>query len=497
MNREYLSAAASAFLLFLPLGAVAQTAALAAAPLTLAQVAARVLENDPVVRISRAASETARTQYELKLDEAKPRFVLGLTPFSLDQRQIFDFASMGYAEARTISAAGGLTLNQALPTAGTLAAGVKSAFRAVDTDGSLEYELVPSLSASFRQPLWAGGQFLPTNAAAAVKRSASLAAEQASLDDRVRRNQAVRNAVDLAGRVMVLRATLDTQTQGLETALRRAESALLRRRGGTVTVDAALELELAAESLRISREDTRLALRDAERRLAGALGLPEAPLLSDLLPVLPAKPVPGPRRSPDEARAALALEKAAADSASRGLVDSSAFGASFSLEPRYPDARSNPADLGTLFSDYFDGAAGTGFDFNLTLTLDVPLSVKEARFLRVRTDALAAETAAANLQLAERDALERSAALEDRRDFLVDRIEIQRRIADLSRRKWERFRDLAAAGTASADDADSARTDWDRASSDVLLTGLDLILVELDIRALRGEDLAGVLEELR
>lgn len=129
----------------------------------------------------------------------------------------------------------------------------------------------------------------------------------------------------------------------------------------------------------------------------------------------------------------------------------------------------------------------------MTLTLDVPLGVREARALRARADSLAAQTAEANLQAAERAALERSAALEERRTYLADRAGIQKRIADLSRRKWERLRDLAAAGTVPADDVEAAKADWDRAVSDVLRTEVDRILAELDIRALRGEDMASAL----
>ncbi len=506
MKPSFLRAAGAAVLLvLLPLGTRAQPAAGGTAgngaagngaALSLAQVAARALENDPAVAASRAAAETARVQYELKLDEAKPRFILGLTPFSLDQRRIFDFTGappFEYADARTLSAGGGLTLNQALPTAGTLSAGAETSFKAIDTDGSLEYELSPSLSAGLRQPLGAGGQFLPTAVASAAKRSASLAADQAALDDLTRRNQAVRSAVDLAGRVLVLRAVLDAQTANLETALKRAESALLRRRGGTVTEDAALELELAAETLRAAREDTRLALRDSERRLSGVLGLSEVPALSAGLPVLAAAPAPDPRSSPEAMRAALALQKASADAASRALADSASFGANLSLEPRYPDTRAAPDDLGTLLSDYFGGELGTGVNLNLTLTLDVPLGVRDAKALRARADRLAFEAAEANLRAAERAALERSAALEERRVFLADRAGIQKRIAELSRRKWERLRDLASAGTVLADDVEAAKADWDRAVSDVLRTEVDRILAEMDIRALRGEDLASAL----
>lgn len=500
MNRLVRIAGLTTALIFVPRLSPAQSpGAVSEKPLTLARAAVLALENDPSVRASRATAQAALVQYSLKLDEAGPKFALGLTPLSYDQRRGVsidsDTFSAGppydiYADSRTLATGGGLTLQQLLPTSGSLGAGVQTVFKVVETDDGLEYRLVPSLNADLRQPLLADGRLLPTAAAAASLRSASLASDQAALDDLARRNQAVRAAVDLFGRVLVLRSTLETQSATLETAKNRAESALLRRRGGIVTEDAVLELELAAETLRAVREETRLALRDAERRLSGVLGLPEAPALSDRVPSLSPVAIPDPKKAPDAVRAALVLEKLEADAASRAVLDTPAFGLRLTLEPRYPDTRSHADELGSAISDYFGGGAGAGVDFNLSMSLDIPLSVRETRRLRSRADDLAAQAAAANRALAEQASLERIEALGERRAFLADRAEIQRRIAGLSKRKWERLRDLVAAGTALAEEAQAAKADWERAEADVLRTELDLLLAELDIRALGGEDIA-------
>ena len=84
-------------------------------------------------------------------------------------------------------------------------------YDAGDDAAGTEWTLSPSLSLSLRQPLFAGGQLIPTGAASDAKASAAIGAEQAAIDDLSRRNQAVRSAVETAGRVMLLRRTLVVQ----------------------------------------------------------------------------------------------------------------------------------------------------------------------------------------------------------------------------------------------------------------------------------------------
>lgn len=467
---------------------------------TLADIAARALEADPAVRSSRALAGIAATQYELELDRARPKLNLALTPLSWDDRRGFDFTSTppGIKDSTTLSLGGGLNLNQALPTAGVLSAGAKTQFKITDPADDIGYALAPSLSANLRQPLWAGGELLPFAAADAARRSAEITASQAALDDRSRRNQAVRAAVESAGRVLVLRRNLAVQEAFLNAALGRAEALDLRRSAGTATEDAALELALTAELARQSLLDTRLALQDAERRLASTLGLePTAgagtggillPSLSDTLPRLAPSSVPGPGLSPDVARAALGVEKAAVDSLARATIDAPVLGASLLLEPRYRDDR-DTSSLSSALSDFFAYDEEAGVNWNLSLSLDIPLTARAARDYRSRVDSLALEAAEAQRIQTQRAVGDRALALVERRDALGERLEIQRRIAALEVRKAERLEDLAASGTVPREDAVDARAELDRDLAEILKLELDLLLTELDLQGLAGVDL--------
>jgi outer membrane protein TolC len=467
------------------------------------------LEADPEVRASGALASIAAAQYGLELDKAGPKFTLGLTPLSYDARRAFDFSKLGgsppyYADTGALSLGGGLNYSQVLPTAGSLSAGVKSGFSVTDKDGGIEYAVTPSLSASLRQPLFAVGEFLPFGAATAARRSVAIVAEQAALDDRARRNQAVRAAVEIAGRVLVLRRTLAVQEASLSSALGRAESFGLRRSAGTTTEDAALESALSAELVRQSLLDTRLSLREAERRLASVLGLePGAggsmilPPLSDRVPSLDPAVPPVAGETPDAARAALSSEKARTDAVARSTIDVPILVTSLAASPRYPDSRGDPSDPGTLISDFADTAGGAGLSWNVSLTLDVPLSAGASREYRRRIEALSVDAADAQLAQAERATADRAASLAGTRDALRERLSIQRRIAELNARKADRAAQLAAAGTLTSDDVASARSERDRAFAEALRVELDLLLSELDLRALAGDDLAAALAGAR
>ncbi len=137
--------------------------------------------------------------------------------------------------------------------------------------------------------------------------------------------------------------------------------------------------------------DTRLALQDAQRRLASVLGLePSAgtllPGLSDTLPKLPPATIPGLGESPDVARASLGVDKAVADSVARSTIDASVFGASLVLEPRYRDNRDDPSSLPSALTDFFDYDNDAGINWNLSLSLDLPLTARAARDYRRRLD---------------------------------------------------------------------------------------------------------------
>lgn len=467
---------------------------------TLADIAARALESDPAVRSSRALAGIASIQYELELDRARPKLGLALTPLSWDDRGLFFPTGTGpiYEDARTLSLGGGLNLNQALPTAGVLSAGARTLFKVTDPADDLGFALAPTLSASLRQPLWAGGELLPFSVADASKRSVQIVASQAALDDLGRRNQAVRAAVESAGRVLVLRKNLAVQEAFLNAALGRAEVLSLRRSAGTATEDAALELALTAELARQSLLDTRLALQDAERRLASVLGLePTAgallPSLSDTLPRLLPATVPDPGISPDVARASLGVDKAVADSLARSTIDAPVFGASLVLEPRYRDSRPDSSSLPSAITDFFDYQNDAGVNWTLSLSLDLPLTASAAKVYRSRLDSFTLEAAEAQRTQTERAVKDRAAALAERRDALGERLAIQQRIAALELRKAERLDDLAAAGTVPREDAADARAELDRDLAEILRLELDLLLTELDLRNLAGADLAVVI----
>lgn len=469
---------------------------------SLARVAARALEADPSVRASGALAGIASVQYELELDRARPKFGLSLTPFSYDVRRTFDFSSFppDYVDSKTTSFGAGLAYNQALPTAGAFTAGVKSSFGIADKDGNTEYSLSPTLNASLRQPLFAGGQFLPFGAAAGAKRSVEIGSEQAALDDMGRRNQAVRSAVETAGRVLVLRSTLAVQEASLSSALKRAEFFSLRRGSGTATEDAALEFSLSAELVRGSLVDTRLALADAERRLASVLGLEDKsgaglllPELSAELPVLVATMKGTVDAAPDALRSALASEKAKVDAAARATIDAPVLGAFIVVAPRYADARDDASDPANVVSDLLDTDNGAGLNWNVSLSLDWPLSGKAAREHRARLDALSLVAAEAQRLMMLRSIGDRMSSIVGRRDALIERLSIQRSIVELEKSKAARQVVLADAGTVTLEDAADALAKRDGAIAEALRLELDLLLAELDLRALVGEDLAAVL----
>lgn len=470
------------------------------AGLSLRDIAALALESDPAVRSSAAVAMQARIQYGLELDRAAPKLTLGLTPFSWDERRIQDFSAgfpPGYDDAKTLAFGAGLSYAQALPSAGSLSASARANLRVNDPFGSAGYSLAPQLSASLRQPLFAGGSLIPFRAASAARESASISADQAGLDDLARRNASLRAALEAATRVMNLRRALARQEAAVAAAERRAAALDLRRQAGAASEDAALELALAAQLSRQALVDTRASLRDAERRLAGVLGL-RAELAAGGLPLSSAIPAMERPTSVDISantellKAELALRRAALDAQARSTVDAPSFGASLLAEPRYGDGRKPSADLGSALSDFWSGD-GRGVNWNLSLSLDLPLSAGTGRALRAAADADQAAIAGAALRQVREAAEDRAAALAERRASTEERMAIQRAVIGLERRKLERVLALGAAGTATRDAADDARLELAAAEDELFRMELELFILGLDEAALAGRDLGAAL----
>lgn len=467
------------------------------AGLSLLDIAALALENDPAVRSSSALAMLARIQYGLELDRAAPKLTLGLTPFSWDDRRVAVMGGPSLADVKTLAIGAGLSYAQALPSAGSVSASARASLRVNDPFGTAGYSLAPQLSASLRQPLFAGGSFIPFRAASAARESASISADQAGLDDLARRNASLRAALEAAARVMNLSRALARQEAAFAAAERRAAALELRRQAGAASEDAALELTLAAQLARQALLETRASLRDAERRLAGVLGL-RSELAAGGLPLssaIPAMERPASvdiAANPELLKAELALRRAALDAQARSTVDAPSLGVSLLAEPRYGDARQPGGDLASAFSDFWSGD-GRGVNWNLSLSLDLPLTAEASRALRAGADAEQAAIAGAALRQAREAAEDRSAALAERRASMEERMAIQRAVIGLARRKLERALALGAVGTATRDAAEDARLELAAAEDELFRMELELFILGLDEAALAGRELGAAL----
>ncbi len=186
------------------------------------------------------------------------------------------------------------------------------------------------------------------------------------------------------------------------------------------------------------------------------------------------------------------MRKAVLDAQARSTVDAPSLGASLLAEPRYGDGRTPSADLGSALSDFWSGD-GRGVNWNLSLSLDLPLTAGAGRSLRAAADAEQAALAGAALRQAREAAEDRAAALAERRASMEERMDIQRAVVELERRKLDRALALGAAGTATRDAADDARLGLAAAEDELYRMELELFVLSLDEAALAGRDLGAAL----
>jgi outer membrane protein TolC len=162
---------------------------------------------------------------------------------------------------------------------------------------------------------------------------------------------------------------------------------------------------------------------------------------------------------------------------------------SFSVAGRR-DTPIGPRSFGDSFSDV------AGVDWTAAAGLNVPLYDGGKR----REDRAAAEALTASvhkgLESRQRAVLEDLAAALERRSIIEERVDLLTEAVDLSSRRLATEENLLGQGRSTDNDVESRRLDRAAKANDLRQARADLLLANLDIASLAGDELAGIVKEL-
>lgn len=399
----------------------------------------------------------------------------------------------------------GVYVWQLLPSYGTVRLGVSNVLTLSDlgslngTAVDLGYSQAPSLSISFRQPVFVNDRFIDGRLYAAVLREQELVKLSALESERAAKNEAITGALVLAFAVQNLRDTISQQEKAIEIRNQSLTRLSNNLEGGSVAATDVEEMKIEIGKEKEVLLQTIYELSGKEDQLRSALGYEpgRAVLLDGSLfdaDYLVSLSLRQSGRGGLEQNPRLNLRKYEEEGKSlatilNGMDQAGTLSASFSLEPRYSYTRTTDwaKSWASSFDDFSDPDAG--MDLSFSVTLNVLLfdagggkHRREADFAheKMSEEALSLEMKILTMQLDSFSA--RMTNLEERARLLQDNLKLMGRQREIN---WK----LLKIGEMSELELSDLEVNYLKKGNELKKTLMDTFLVALERLSLLGLDL--------
>jgi len=497
MLRNRLLAVLAALLVF-PMSLVAQSSAL-----DIGEVLRLVLEQNAGVQIADALERQAEALHRQTLADTKPQIDLLMDPLYGYAKGVLTGLAFSppFPPDNKTDFSLGLSLSQALPTAGIASLSLANTMSLTNVPDPDTISQSPSLTFVLNQPVWVNKKLFDLRQLSAARRASEInwrIAEDGSLEAR---NGNIYAAFSLYTEAIGLRRNIEYLEKSLELADQNLRQVRINLDAGRASETDLLQLEILIGLQREAFLESRYALLQVEQGLANALGL-EAGLngyqyidtfQAPSLPADTAELVAEARaNNPTVRQDRLSLEQAEAQSVLSGRTDAPNLGLALTLLPQYEGT--TPTKLGTSFSSFF--SEGTELDWSVAIGLEVPLYNGGKRAYREQVNAASERIARETLDASLRDVENTYEALILRQSIIRDRIELLEKNIELKTRTAADEAKKLDVGLGTPLRVESARLELLQVQNELWQAQADLFLNSLDLLNLSGRSLEEVLSQL-
>lgn len=482
------------------------------ASLTMASVVRRILERNPQAVVSRLSVEAAHETYRSQWAQALPQITFDLDPaYGINRTQYpnltVDTGTLPYTiitqyESQTKQRIGeGLTVSQALPTAGSLSLSLRNSTTIAQTatggTTTTEISQAPQLSLSVSQPVFVNDKLIDLELFPATLRSTELPYLKSLEQDSSLRNTIVTQGIATYLSVVGLRKQLDQMNRYRSVLRQGLDHVRLAHANGSATENDVLSALLSVDRQSEAILELRYSLMQSERALARAIGsdtsLDSTPL-SDRLPRVAVNQTAGQifekasAKNPEIVQGRLEVENARAQGVIGGQAYAPSLVLSLSVAPQYGATRPDSNLLSNSFSQLFDSGAYT--DVTFSMGMHVPL-YNGGRYRKDRA-ALQASVRIAETNLSSKLAIERDNvdSLFLKREYLAAKLTLTEGNVRLEERRLADQKRLLGLSRATDLDVATAESQLESRRIDLWNARVDLFLNSLDILSLAGGDIS-------
>ena len=485
--------------------------------LTLPGVIPRVLDYDSGYRQSLLDEASARAGRALARARVLPQ--ISLSPGQAgasyawsrgeETRTVPDASQPGNPTATTTesvltnthSASAQLSLNQALPTDGSLSLVAGNTLRArVVEEEEAQYRQSLSFSATWQQPLFTNRRVIDLRVfGAGIELSGGIPLRIARSNAALQKNARIVGVLETYLQVVELRKQVDLLSANIASTAERVEQVRIRRRQGTATQRDVWDVEITLEELRESRLQAQYALRQAESSLAASLGLPEGVSSRSLADEVPELSLPAEEEivalagteSDQVAQARESLNQARLQRIVNGRQYAATLQTSVNVAPAYDPGWTENSfgseDLGESYAELFTEEAS--WDTTVSVSLNVPLYNGGQRRHQASRDQAAIDGARISLEDTRRSVVENIRSLYLRRRLLRDQLTLRENSLRLEEDRLDEKERLAELDSLTELELQEARNQVRSRENALWRTRADLFLNGLRILQAAGRDL--------
>jgi outer membrane protein TolC len=496
MLRNRLLAVLTALLIY-PMSPAAQSSTLSTS-----EVLRLVLEQNSGVQIADALERQAEALHRQTLADTKPQVDLQLDPlYGYSTGVLTGLASMPAAPQNTTELSLGLSLSQALPTAGIASLSLANTMSLSDLPDPDTISQNPSATFVLSQPVWVNRKLFDLHQLAAARRVSEINWKKAEDGSLQARNSNIYIAFSLYTSVIGLKRNIAYLEKSLALADQNLRQVRINMDAGRASETDLLELEFQIGLQRESLLESQYALLQAEQGLVNSLGLERALSSYEYIDSFPSPELPGDvselvaearANNPAVRQDRLSLEQAEAQSVLSGRIDAPNLSVALTLLPQYEGQI--PIEFGKSFSSFF--SEGTELDWSLAVALEIPLYNGGKRAYREQVNAASERIARETLDASIRDVESTYKAMVLRHGIIQERIELLEKNIELKTRSAADEQRKLEVGLGTPLRVESARLELLRVQNELWQAQADLFLNSLDLLNLSGRPLEKALAGL-
>jgi outer membrane protein len=464
--------------------------------LDVGEVLRLVVEQNAAVQIAEALERQAEALHRQTLADTKPRIDLQMDPLYGYSRGVL-VPPPGAASTNDVSL--GLSLSQALPTAGIASLSLANTTSVANTPDSITQN--PSATFVLSQPVWVNRRLFDLRQLSSASRISEISWRNAEDTSREARNGNIFAAFSLYTETIGLRRSIAYLEKSLTLADQSLRQVRINLDAGRASETDLLELEILIGLQREALLENQYALLQVEQGLANTLGLDSGLGTYEFIDSFPAPALSGDTaKLVEEARAnnpsvrqdRRSVEQAEAQSILSGRNDAPNLNLALTLLPQYRGA--TPTGLGDSFSSFF--ADGTDLDWSVGIGLEVPLYTGGKRTYREQVNAASERIARETLDASLREVQNTYESLALRQSIIQERIELLEKNIELKTRTAADEARKLDVGLGTPLRVESARLELLQVENELWQARADLFLNTLDLLNLSGRSLEEALAGL-